>query len=75
MELNGVQAPTATESPSLDKMRWNYDDLMKCLRMGHRKAEFLEAVERGLSESEDTWRALLNHGRPGEIFLHLDTIM
>eukprot|EP00959_Pyramimonas_sp_CCMP1952_P091190 1908826-Pyramimonas_sp.AAC.1 len=56
-------------------MGWNYDDLMKCSRTGHRRVEFLEAVEASLSESEDTWRALLNHGRPDEIFLHLGTTL
>eukprot|EP00959_Pyramimonas_sp_CCMP1952_P048211 1006305-Pyramimonas_sp.AAC.1 len=51
MELHGMQAFMATESSSsLGKMRWNYDDLMKCLRTGHRTVEFLQAVEASLSE-------------------------
>eukprot|EP00959_Pyramimonas_sp_CCMP1952_P203560 4256696-Pyramimonas_sp.AAC.1 len=56
-------------------MRWNQDDLMQCLRRGHRRVEFLEKVEARLQETEDTWRAMRTDGRPDEIFLHLDDVL
>ena len=43
--------------------------------MGHRRGEFLSAVEASFNESEDTWRALLLHGRPDEIFQHMEATL
>eukprot|EP00959_Pyramimonas_sp_CCMP1952_P032846 688717-Pyramimonas_sp.AAC.1 len=42
MELHGMQALCTTETPTPERMRWNQDDLMQCLRRGHRRVEFLE---------------------------------
>eukprot|EP00959_Pyramimonas_sp_CCMP1952_P398186 8342744-Pyramimonas_sp.AAC.1 len=64
-----------TLTPSPERMRWNQDDLMQCLRRGHRRVEFLENVEARLQETEDTWRAMLTDGRPGDFLFHLDDVL